>query len=199
MGKNKKIKNQHKIIVISGPSGAGKTTLIRKVVKRIPTLAFSTSATTRPIRKGEREGVDYFYISEEIFKRLIESDSFIEWAKVHGNLYGTLKYHIDELIKREKDVVLDVDEQGAHQIKEKNIPTILIYILPPSIEELEKRLKKRKSELTKEMKKRLENAKEQILSKGFYDYVVINDDINKAVEELEDIINEYIKNEEEIG
>lgn len=199
MGKDKKIKNQGKIIVISGPSGAGKTTLIRKVKKEIPTLAFSVSATTRPIRKGEKEGVDYFYISEEIFKSLIKSDSFIEWAKVHGNLYGTMKHHVEELIKKKKDVVLDIDEQGAHQIREKNIPAILIYILPPSIKELEKRLEKRKSELKKEMKKRLKNAKEQILSRGFYDYVVINDDINKAVEELKDIINEYIKDKEEIG
>jgi guanylate kinase len=199
LGKDKKIKNQGKIIVISGPSGAGKTTLIRKVKKEIPTLAFSVSATTRPIRKGEKEGVDYFYISEEIFKSLIKSDSFIEWAKVHGNLYGTMKHHVEELIKKKKDVVLDIDEQGAHQIREKNIPAILIYILPPSIKELEKRLEKRKSELKKEMKKRLKNAKEQILSRGFYDYVVINDDINKAVEELKDIINEYIKDKEEIG
>jgi guanylate kinase len=199
LGKDKKIKNQGKIIVISGPSGAGKTTLIRKVKKEIPTLAFSVSATTRPIRKGEKEGVDYFYISEEIFKSLIKSDSFIEWAKVHGNLYGTMKHYVEELIKKKKDVVLDIDEQGAYQIREKNIPAILIYILPPSIKELEKRLEKRKSELKKEMKKRLKNAKEQILSRGFYDYVVINDDINKAVEELKDIINEYIKNKEEIG
>jgi len=191
--KIKEIKKTGKLIVISGPSGAGKTTLIRKVIQKIPTLTFSVSATTRPIREGEIESIDYFFVSSEEFSDLIRNDAFIEWAKVHGNLYGTLKNQIKELIEKGKNIVLDIDEQGANQIKKKEIPALFIYILPPSLKELKKRLKERDTEHIKEMDRRLQSAKEQITSKGFYDYVIINDDIRKVVKKLKKIIENYIE------
>jgi len=191
--KIKEIKKTGKLIVISGPSGAGKTTLIRKVIQKIPTLTFSVSATTRPIREGEIESIDYFFVSSEEFSDLIRNDAFIEWAKVHGNLYGTLKNQIKELIEKGKNIVLDIDEQGANQIKKKEIPALFIYILPPSLKELKKRLKERDTEHIKEIDRRLQSAKEQITSKGFYDYVIINDDIRKVVKKLKKIIENYIE------
>jgi len=191
--KVKNIKKLGKLIVISGPSGAGKTTLIRKVMQKIPTLTFSVSATTRAIREGEIESVDYFFVSPEEFNDLIRNDAFIEWAKVHGNLYGTLKKQVKELREKRKNVILDIDEQGANQIKKKKIPALFIYILPPSLEELEKRLKERDTERIREMTRRLQSAKEQITSKGFYDHVIINDDIKKVVKKLKIIIEGYIE------
>jgi len=191
--KVKNIKKLGKLIIISGPSGAGKTTLIRKVMQKIPTLTFSVSATTRAIREGEIEGVDYFFISTEEFNDLIRNDVFIEWAKVHGNLYGTLKKQVKELREKRKNVILDIDEQGANQIKKKKFPALFIYILPPSLEELEKRLKERDTERIREMIRRLQSAKEQITSKGFYDHVIINDDIKKVVKKIKIIIEGYIE------
>lgn len=191
--KVKNIKKLGKLIIISGPSGAGKTTLIRKVMQKIPTLTFSVSATTRAIREGEIEGVDYFFISTEEFNDLIRNDAFIEWAKVHGNLYGTLKKQVKELREKRKNVILDIDEQGANQIKKKKFPALFIYILPPSLEELEKRLKERDTERIREMIRRLQSAKEQITSKGFYDHVIINDDIKEVVKKLKIIIEGYIE------
>lgn len=191
--KVKNIKKLGKLIIISGPSGAGKTTLIRKVMQKIPTLTFSVSATTRAIREGEIEGVDYFFISTEEFNDLIRNDAFIEWAKVHGNLYGTLKKQVKELREKRKNVILDIDEQGANQIKKKKFPALFIYILPPSLEELEKRLKERDTERIREMIRRLQSAKEQITSKGFYDHVIINDDIKKVVKKIKIIIEGYIE------
>ncbi|GAH71203.1 unnamed protein product [marine sediment metagenome] len=191
--KVKNIKKLGKLIIISGPSGAGKTTLIRKVMQKIPTLTFSVSATTRAIREGEIEGVDYFFVSPEEFNDLIRNDAFIEWAKVHGNLYGTLKKQVKELREKRKNVILDIDEQGANQIKKKKFPALFIYILPPSLEELEKRLKERDTERIREMIRRLQSAKEQITSKGFYDHVIINDDIKKVVKKLKIIIEGYIE------
>ena len=186
--KVKNIKKPGKLIIISGPSGAGKTTLIKRLMQKIPTLTFSVSATTRAIREGEIESVDYFFVSTEEFDDLIRNDAFIEWADVHGNLYGTLKKHVKELREKRKNVILDIDEKGAKQIKKKKIPALFIYILPPSLEELEKRLKKRDTEHIKEMNRRLQSAKEQITSKGLYDHVIINDDIKKVVKKLKIII-----------
>jgi len=191
---NKSTKKFGKLIIISGPSGAGKTTLIRSLMDRIPTLAFSISATTRPMRKGEMEGVDYFFISTRKFNELIKNNAFIEWAKVHGNLYGTLKENVEKLREERKNVILDIDEQGASQVRKKKIPALLIYILPPSFKELEKRLKARNTELKKDMSTRLEYAKEQILLKGLYDHVIINDDMKRAVIKLRAIIYKFIKN-----
>ncbi len=190
--KVKNIKKPGKLIIISGPSGAGKTTLIKKLMQKIPTLTFSVSTTTRAIREGEIESTDYFFVSTEEFNDLIRNDAFIEWANVHGNLYGTLKKHVKELREKRKNVILDIDEQGAKQIKKKKIPALFIYVLPPSLEELEKRLKKRDTEHIKEMNRRLQSAKEQITSKGFYDHVIINDDIRKVVKKLKIIIEGYI-------
>ena len=194
MESNKSTKKFGKLIIISGPSGAGKTTLIRSLMDRIPTLAFSISATTRPMRKGEMEGVDYFFISTRKFNELIKNNAFIEWAKVHGNLYGTLKENVEKLREERKNVILDIDEQGASQVRKKKIPALLIYILPPSFKELEKRLKARNTELKKDMSTRLEYAKEQILLKGLYDHVIINDDMKRAVIKLRAIIYKFIKN-----
>lgn len=194
MESNKSTKKFGKLIIISGPSGAGKTTLIRSLMDRIPTLAFSISATTRPMRKGEMEGVDYFFISTRKFNELIKNNAFIEWAKVHGNLYGTLKENVEKLREERKNVILDIDEQGASQVRKKKIPALLIYILPPSFKELEKRLKARNTELKKDMSTRLEYAKEQILLKGLYDHVIINDEMKRAVNKLRAIIDKFIKN-----
>ncbi len=176
------------IVVISAPAGAGKTTLCKRLLQSCPSFISSVSFTTRPPRKNEIEGVDYYFVSREEFEKLIEKNTFIEWAEVHGHLYGTSADFLKKNLEAGKDVVLEVDVNGGRKIKEKYPQAILIFILPPSWKELEKRLKSRALDDEKSIKRRLERAKEEIKHLPFYDYFVVNDDINKALKQLITII-----------
>ncbi|HOC52859.1 MAG TPA: guanylate kinase [Caldisericia bacterium] len=180
------------LIVISGPSGSGKGTIIKEVMKKIPDLIYSVSYTTRPKREGEIEGKDYFFISKDEFEKLIDEDFFIEWAKVYDYYYGTSKEFVLNNLNDNRDVILEIEIQGAKKIREiydkKNV--IFIFIAPPDFKELEKRIMNRKrGETEEEIKKRMDFAKKEIEESKNYDYIIINDNINKAVKKIVNIIN----------
>lgn len=175
-------------IIISAPSGAGKTTIISKFLEDDNRFGFSISTTTRNKREGEIEGKDYYFISTDEFKKKIENSEFLEWAEVHGNYYGTLKKEIDRIIGIERIPIFDVDYQGAIQLKENLKRGVFIFIIPPDLEELEKRLRNRKTDSDESIKLRLKNAVKELKKYHIYDYIVINDQIDLAVNKLEAII-----------
>ena len=176
------------ILIISAPSGAGKTTLCRALMERFPSMKESVSYTTRPSRAGEVHGVDYYYVSREEFQRMIDGDAFAEWAEVHGNLYGTALATIDEARKTGVDLVLDIDCQGARRLKEQIERCVYIFILPPSMEELRRRLENRSSDAQEVIDRRIERAAGEIREARWYDYIIINDNLEKAFEELSSIV-----------
>lgn len=180
--------NKGLLFIISGPSGVGKGTIRKEISKIFPELKYSISANTRLPRPDEREGVDYYFISREKFESMIRENKFAEWAVVHGEYKGT---PLDFLIQQRKignDVILEIDVQGAQQIKEKFPEGIFIFIAPPSWEDLVERLKKRGTETEDNLKKRLNDAFEEIVQIENYDYIVINDQLGKAVKKVESII-----------
>lgn len=176
------------LFVISAPSGAGKSTLCSELLRRFKDIRLSVSYTTRPPRKGEINDVHYTFISQKKFKNMITGGKFAEWAMVHGNLYGTSVDRLKKLSKEGFDILLDIDVQGAKQVKNSYKNAVYIFILPPSMEILKRRLMKRKSEPKEAVARRLERAKDEILSYKEYDYVIINDKIDKAYREFESII-----------
>lgn len=176
------------LFVISAPSGSGKTTIIRKLLKKIKNLHFSISCTTREKRRGEKEGKDYYFINEDKFKKMVKREEFIEWAKVHNFYYGTKKSEVFPKIEKGKDVLLDIDTKGSFKIKKKYPESIHIFLIPPSFKELEKRLRGRGDLDENQIKKRLENAKMEIKRLKNYDYVIINDKIKNALNSLISII-----------
>jgi len=184
----KEFQGNGELFIVSAPSGAGKTTLCRKLCAIVPRLKYSVSYTTRPRRKGEINNVHYTFISEKKFKDMIREEEFAEWAVVHGNLYGTSIRRLKELLKRGYDIILDIDVQGAVQMKRRIKDAVYIFVLPPSMKVLQKRLKFRRSDSAEQIKRRLEKAREEILSYRNYDYVIINNKLGKAVRELESII-----------
>ena len=173
-----------KLFVISAPSGAGKTTLIRQVLDRFPLLSYSISHTTRNPRKGEIHGKDYFFIGEQAFVSMIDQDQWIEWAKVHGNYYGTSKGFVGEQLGAGKSLLLDIDVQGAKQIMAAGLNPVSIFIMPPSMEALRRRLEGRGTDSPAVIAQRMENAASEIDQKSAYDHVVVNDDLNQAIEAL---------------
>ncbi|MBR2207302.1 MAG: guanylate kinase [Synergistaceae bacterium] len=188
-----KIKNKPgKLFVISGPSGAGKGTLRERALDDIKDLVYSISCTTRKPREGEFDGVQYRFITHEKFKEDIEKNLFLEYAHVHADFYGTLKADVMKELEAGKSVLLEIDVQGALQVREKISDSILIFIAPPSIEELEKRLRDRHTETEENLKLRLNNARKELELKDKYDYVVINDDLEIASRELRDLILKII-------
>ncbi|MBU1117285.1 MAG: guanylate kinase [Bacteroidetes bacterium] len=183
-----------KIFVVSAPSGAGKTTVVRNVLEKFPEITFSISATTRSRRDFEVEGVDYFFMSENEFKKKIDANEFVEWETFYGYYYGTLKSFINSEIEKENSVLLEVDVKGAVKIKEVYANAIMIFILPPSIEELQKRLLKRNTETEDDLQKRIERAKMEIDFQDHFKYKVVNDDIERAREQVYNILkSELIK------
>lgn len=176
------------LIVVSAPSGAGKTTLCKEISRALPNLQHSISYTTRKPRPNETDGVHYFFVTQEKFNKMIKDKEFAEWAVVHGNLYGTSKKQLSEMMDGGIDVILDIDSQGAMQIKENWGNGVFVYILPPSFDDLRRRLTERNSDATNEIKKRLENAKKEIPYYKRYNYVIINDKFEKALEDLKSII-----------
>jgi len=175
-------------MVIAAPSGAGKTSIARALVERHGDVVFSVSATTRPPRGYERDGVDYYFVDDAGFDRLIADGELIEWAVVHGRRYGTLRRAVSRALERGQTVVLDIDVQGARQIREAFPEAVLVFIVPPSAEELGRRLVFRGSEAAAERQRRLENARRELTAAGEFDYVVVNDDLETAVSALESIL-----------
>jgi guanylate kinase len=181
--------NDSKLIIFSAPSGAGKSSLIKKLIELSEsTIELSVSVTTREPRDGEVHGVDYFFISEQEFLKLEKQDSFLESANVHGFHYATLKSFVDEKTSSGISVILDIDVQGFKQIKQTSQDNVSIFILPPSLEELEQRLFNRGSESSESIKKRLENALIELRSVEIFDYVVVNDEFDKTIKILSSIL-----------
>ena len=184
-----------KLIIFSAPSGAGKTTIVRSVFKKIPELVFSISATTRERRGVEKDGVDYFFISESEFKKKIELNEFVEWETFYGYYYGTLKRFINSTLENDKSIVLEVDVKGALKIKKEYPDAVGIFIKPPSIEELKNRLRNRKTESNEDLIKRIERAEMEIGYQKYFDYVVVNDNLDRAQKEVYKILNKVLNKE----
>lgn len=181
-------KNKGRLFIISGPSGSGKTSLCKKLPQSLHNLKCSVSYTTRNPRPQEGNDIDYTFISRKEFRSRIQQGEFAEWATVHGELYGTSKIRLEEMIHSGIDVLLDIDTQGAKQLKEKYRRGIYIFVLPLSMEILKKRLKKRKSDSQSDIEKRLKRAIDEIRSYREYDYVIVNNKLDVALRELEAII-----------
>ena len=177
-----------KTFIISGPSGVGKSTVLRALFEGREDLYFSVSATTRAPREGERDGVDYHFIHADRFRSMIEEDAFLEYAEYVGNFYGTLKKYVDEAMEQGRDVILDIEIQGAAQVCAKRPETVRIFIAPPSWEELERRLTGRGTNTPEDIQSRLLRAKVEFQTADTYDYFVINDSVENAVRELDAII-----------
>ena len=176
------------LYIVSAPSGSGKTTLLQHLLRTFKTLKFSVSHTTRQARTGERDGVDYFFTDRENFLRMADRGEFLEWAEFNGQLYGTSKAFVEQHLQRDQDVILDIDVQGAKQVKSKMIDAVAIFVLPPSFTELERRLKSRMLESDDVIRRRLEIAKGEILFYREYDYIVINDVLDSSIQTLECIV-----------
>ena len=185
-------KKKGAIIVISAPSGTGKTTIVKNILNEFPELVFSVSATTRKKRQNEIDGVDYFFLSEKEFKEKIENDEFIEWEKVYDYFYGTLKKYIDDNINSGKSVILEIDVKGALEVKKKYKDAVLVFLLPPSFEELVARLKNRQTENDEDIKKRIERAKMELSCKDKFDYLIENKDLEIAILNTKSLIKKII-------
>lgn len=177
-----------KLFVISGSSGVGKGTVIKGFLKRNPDFALSISHTTRSEREGEVNGINYYFVSKQEFQQSIKNDEFLEWAEFSGNYYGTKKESVKKLLNENKNIILEIDTQGALQIKEKMPEAVLIFIAPPSYQDLEFRLRNRNTESEEAISKRLDFVKLEIRNSEYFDYKIINDEINTAIEELEKVI-----------
>ena len=176
------------LFIISAPSGGGKTTLSKAVVNRFQDILYSVSYTTRPPRKGERNGVDYYFIPKKDFKKRIESGHWAEWAEVHGNFYGTSAVFLDKGLASGSDILLDIDVQGTLQILENYPDSVTIFIMPPSLETLRKRLEMRRTESRETIKRRLLTAEKEMAQKDLYRYVIVNDRLSVSIEKLIAII-----------
>src|SRR5215831_6802208 len=176
------------LYIVSAPSGSGKTTLLQHLLRSFKDLKFSVSHTTRPPRQGECEGVEYYFTDRASFTRMAEHGEFLEWAEFNGHLYGTTREFVKEHINAGRDVILDIDVQGAKQVKSTLRDAIAIFILPPSFEELKRRLKDRMLEPDDVIRRRLEIAKREILFYRDYDYIIINDVLDHSIRLLESIV-----------
>ena len=176
------------LFVVSAPSGTGKTTLVERLVRAVPGLQMSRSYTSRASRPGEADGVDYNFISRQDFESRIELEQFLEWADVFGNLYGTGLSDTQTRLATGCDLVLTIDVQGARQVRAKPIPTVGIFVLPPSFAELEQRLRGRSKDSEEAMQRRLTTAREEVSAFSEYDYVVVNDDVDSCVERMKAIV-----------
>lgn len=175
-------------LVIAAPSGAGKTTLARALVERHDDIEFSVSATTRPRRSYEESAKDYHFVDDAEFQRMQERGELLEWAVVHGRRYGTLRSEVEQRLKDGRVVVLDIDVKGASQVRQALPQAVLVFVLPPSAEELRRRLQKRDSEPPEERRIRLETARQELRSAGLFDYIIVNDDFEAALARLESIV-----------
>ena len=177
-----------KIFVISGPSGVGKGTLVERILKRVPNISRSVSVTTRKRRIGEKEDRDYYFVTEKDFHQKLEVSAFLEWAEVHGNLYGTLKENIDRILAKGQDVILVIDVQGGLCVKRQCPNAVLVFIEPPFFEELRKRLVGRGTELPDVVDRRIMPAEKELACMSSYDHSIVNDNLDAAAEKLVAII-----------
>ena len=184
-----------KLIIFSAPSGAGKTTIVHHLLKVFPDLEFSVSACSREMRKGEEYGVDYYFLSVEEFKERIAKGEFVEWEEVYkDNFYGTLKSEIERIWKKRKHVIFDVDVIGGLNLKKQYGDSALaIFVMPPSIEHLEKRLKSRETETPESIARRIGKAEKELQTADQFDKIVLNDNLENAFNEAEKLVNEFIQ------
>ncbi len=183
------MKTTGQLFILSAPSGAGKTTILKKVMQKIVKLEFSVSHTTREPRKGEKNGVDYHFVPVEEFKGMIDEGLFLEWAEVHGNFYGTSRPAVLEQLKKGIDIILDIDVQGAAIITEDaSLDSVSIFVAPPSLAELERRLRGRGTDSEETIRIRLGNAGKEMAAAEKYDYLVINDELDEAAETLRAVL-----------
>jgi len=182
-----------KLVVISAPSGAGKTTIAHAMLAAFPSLSFSVSATTRPQRENETEGKDYFFLSRAEFERRVAAGEFAEWEEIYGNLYGTLKSEISRAAKERHHLLFDVDVKGALSLKRLYPEALLIFIRPPSIEVLIKRLRDRKTEDEETFARRMERVAMEMTKADQFDRVCVNDDLERAIAEAKNIIEQYLR------
>jgi guanylate kinase len=176
------------LFIVSAPSGAGKTTLVERLVVHTPTLTMSRSYTSRQSRQGETDGVDYNFVSRERFEKMAAAGEFLEWADVFGNLYGTAAADTERLLQAGTDVVLVIDVQGARLVRKRGLDVTTIFVMPPSLKELEQRLRGRSQDSEQAIQRRLTVAREEVSSFAEYDFIVINDDLAPAVDRLRAII-----------
>lgn len=189
------VNKKAKLFVFSAPSGSGKTTIVKEILKQYPDFVFSVSATTRKKRNIEKNGVDYFFISEEEFLKKIENNEFVEWEKFYDYYYGTLKKIVDENISKGLVTVFEVDVKGALSIKRVYPFATLIFVAPPSIEELKERLIKRNTESDEDLRKRIERAEMELSFQNQFDYIVKNINLEQAKKEVKEIIDKEINME----
>jgi len=182
------IRRRGALFVVSAPSGAGKTTLCREARLRLADLAYSVSYTTRVPRSGEIDGTDFWFVSEARFRDLRDRGEFAEWATVHGHLYGTRASVLQEALNAGRDILLDIDTQGAAQLRRRYPEAVLVFIVAPSMAELEQRLRERRSDADREIARRLDRAREEIAMWRQYDYLIVNRDLKEAVDQLTAII-----------
>jgi len=176
------------LFVISAPSGAGKTTLCKEIIDFFPALRHSVSYTTRPQRPGEQDGIDYHFVSRTIFDAMIAQGAFAEWAEVHGNRYGTAIDTLDRFRSEGRDILLDIDCQGARQLKNSYRQGVFIFVLPPTMAELQRRLEGRNTDSPEVIARRIDNARDEIREAVWYDYLVVNDDFIQASAEMKSIV-----------
>ena len=176
-----------KLFVISGSSGVGKGTVINEFLRKHPEFRLSISCTTRGKREGEEHGINYFFLSKEEFKNCIDNNEFLEWAEFSGNYYGTKKEFVERCLANGENLILEIDTKGALNVKKLMPEAHLIFIAPPSIEELEARLRGRHTETEEAIQKRLASIKLEIENSKYYDYVVVNDTVENAVKKIEEI------------
>lgn len=181
-----------KLIVISAPSGAGKTTIARAILERNPSLGFSVSATTRAKRASEVEGRDYFFLSREEFLRAVEAGEFVEWEEIYGNYYGTLKREVDRALESGRHIIFDIDVKGGLSIKKRYPEALLIFIRPPDIEVLRERLRNRRTEDETTFARRLERVPMELAMGDAFDVQVVNDDLDRAIGEVQESVYHHI-------
>ncbi len=176
------------LLVLAGPSGGGKTTVCRKLVAQRPEARFSLSVTTRRPRRGERDGVDYRFVTRDEFESLIASDELLEWAEVHGELYGTPRISVAGGVGPARATLLDIDVQGARQVRTTEPDAVLVFLLPPSADAMLERLRKRGSESSEELRRRLRTAQSELAAVQEFDYVVVNEDLERTVRVVDAIL-----------
>lgn len=176
------------LFVVSAPSGTGKTTVVERLMPQVPDLALSRSYTSRPERPGETDGVDYNFITRARFEAMIAADEFLEWADVFGNLYGTCATDVERELARGCDVILVIDVQGARQVRLRYANTVGVFVLPPSFDVLEQRLRGRSKDTEEAMQRRLRTARNEVAAFAEYDYVIVNDELDGCVERLKAIV-----------
>lgn len=183
------MKPQGVLLVLSGPSGAGKGTICEQLRNKRKNLAYSVSATTRAPRKGEVDGRDYFFVTIEKFKEMIANNELLEYAEIYGNYYGTPRSYVMSILDEGRDVVLEIDPQGALQVKESFPDAVFVFVVPPSLDELSKRIYKRGTDSEEVIKRRLSAATSELAYASKYDYIVVNDEVEKATNKVSNIID----------